>query len=96
MFSHNNFFSDKKTSNLLYTGTYDRLIKKVQVEGFLILSSGSLWHSIVVSVFVLFLNQKQIQMTIWWWDELACLLSGTASKSVDDRQNNLDNFLEHL
>ena len=29
--------------------------------------------SIAVSVFV-FLNQKQIQMTIWWWDELACLL----------------------
>ena len=30
------------------------------------------WKSIAVSVFV-FQNQKQILMTIWWWDELACV-----------------------
>ena len=27
----------------------------------------------VLSLFFLILNQKQIQITIWWWDELACL-----------------------
>ena len=27
----------------------------------------------VLSLFFLILNQKQIQKTIWWWDELACL-----------------------
>ena len=41
--------------------------------------------SIAVSVLSLFFliliqNQKQIQITIWWWDELACLLKPRTSQ----------------
>ena len=37
---------------------------------------GSLARSKYLLIFSFSLNQKQIQITIWWWDEQACLNRG--------------------